>query len=229
MLITLLPIYYLNFLLKERTMSKTIRPNYQALLRMVDIAEKHRVNMSTWLCLDADEDEPTQVTFDNCIDESEQDQMTCDLQKSYDFCETVGCLAGTYTMAYPESIHASSLEDVIMTWDSAGRSAPDGLLNHLGITEAEFKWLFLWDRITTHFYGDGGYLFDRTEVGEVFRHFKNIEKVYPLDSVTTEKAVRRLRRFIYHKLKQEEIHEAWNSRYNTKHSQSENTNYVRLD
>lgn len=194
------------------------KPNYQALLRMVDLAEKHEVNMSTWLCHidenDLSEDsEPIQVSFDGKDSEEQEDEVAL-LKDNFEFCNTVGCLAGTYTVAYPESLNVVTLNEVIELWDGTGRTAPEELLEHLGISAREFNWLFLWERIYTCF----DFCNDKPVV--------NLEWSIPLDSITSDKAVKRLRRFIYHKLKQEEIHEAWNSRYNTKHSQSENTNYV---
>jgi len=200
------------------------KPNYQALLRMVDLAEKHEVNMSTWLChIDAndfEETEPIQITFD-CKDLDEQEDEVALLKDNFEFCNTVGCLAGTYTVAYPESINATTLTEVIELWDGVGRTAPEELLKHLGISVREFNWLFLWERVYTVFIEET----NPHRIGTVLS-VKNLEKTYSLDSITSRKAVKRLRRFIYHKLKQEEIHEAWNSRYNTKNSQSENTNYV---
>jgi len=191
-------------------MSKTIRkPNYQALLRMIDLAERHEVNMSTWVCFDGDE-KHEQASFDGKL-ECEAAVMLDSIQRSYDFCSTVGCLAGTYTIAYPKSINVTSIEEVVKVWDSTGRHPIPELLDHLGISKMEFDWLFLWQR-------------RRTRVINHSVHVLEFSK--ELNEIDTEAAVRRLRRFVYHKLKQEEIHEAWNSRYNTKHSQSENTNYV---
>ena len=198
------------------------KPNYQALLRMVDLAEKHEVNMSTWLCHIDENDfsidsEPIQISFDGKDSDEQEEEVTL-LKDNFEFCNTVGCLAGTYTVAYPESLNVVTLNEVIELWDGVGRTAPEELLEHLGISAREFNWLFLWERIYTCFHMTGS--------DNSIPTYTNLEKCHILDEIRSDKAVKRLRRFIYHKLKQEEIHEAWNSRYNTKHSQSENTNYV---
>jgi hypothetical protein len=182
--------------------------NYQSLLRMVTLAEKHDIQMDSWICYH-DDDRDTFLPALKDYGDMDWEYITDLVCYSWENCGTVGCLAGTYTMAYPESIGVKSSDSVIEMWNDAGKGVIEELVAHLGISSNEANWLFLWER----------YKWSK-EVNKVISH------CHQLESVTGEKAINRLRKFIYFKLKQEEIHEAWNSRLHTKHAQSENVNCV---
>lgn len=182
--------------------------NYQALLRMVTLAEKHDIQMDSWICYhDEDRDSFLPALKDCC--EVGWETVTDLVSQSWENCGTVGCLAGTYTVAYPEVVNAANTEKVIEIWETTGKDIVEDLITHLGISLREAHWLFLWERIKWS-----------KDVCKTIIHS------HLLESVTGENAINRLRKFIYFKLKQEEIHEAWNSRLHTKHAQSENVDCV---
>lgn len=199
------------------TVKETLKPNYQALLNMASLAQEHEVRMDSWICfLDTNTDEFTPALVDSGTHYA-MDEITESVTTNWEQCGTVGCLAGTYTIKYPDSINVSTISEVIDAWDTTGRSVIHELSVHLGLSNAESNWLFLWERRK--------YTKART-VGPHLFGTKVIDQCSSLENITSDAAINRLRKFIYFKLKQEEIHEAWNSRNHTKHAQSENTNHV---
>jgi len=131
-------------------------------------------------------------------------------------CGTSGCLLGTYLS------HNTKIEENIVTyhlneaWFHDRRAMEEGslagLLSHLGLTGPEFCWLFLikrrvWNGCSTY-------------------PKRTTHKGHGIEGVKTKEAVRRLRKFIYFKLKQKEIHEAWNERHHTRGAEAKNTGFV---
>ena len=180
------------------------KPNYQKLLKMAERAEKHGVVMNDWIVM-----------------------------KSDPSCGTVGCLLGTdqyydaldsltepgdYGYDTDRSLgHASKQACVDSCENLVCYDAEDC---PYGLTRRAKDWLFIANHRTNYGRDFGG---DNPFAKRFFADCAISKTLVDLDTMTTEVAVRRLRKFIYFKLKQEEIHEAWNNRIHTKHAQAENT------
>ena len=138
-------------------------------------------------------------------------------------CGTVGCLLGTDqfyehwdTCCRHQTSNGYFLTDVL---DSQITSYCSDLIhirknNEYGLTSREMDYLFLGQFITNYPYWNC-----RSKTNDYYR---TIERDI-LHTIKSAQAIRRLRKFIYFKLKQAEIHEAWNERHHTKHAQAENT------
>ena len=123
-------------------------------------------------------------------------------------CGTVGCLAGTYavmknmvTQGPPKGIFESSftLPNRHWTWIvTVGTRVRDAL----GLTTAEYAWVFLL----------------RSPTGPTRTDWLHI--------INTDRAVERLRKLIYFKIKQNEINAEWNDRLHTRHAQAKNRSYL---
>lgn len=111
-------------------------------------------------------------------------------------CGTVGCLVGTDLCCHPEALPEITAEGHVHEY------IPE-LMERYGLTKNEFDWLFL----------NGP-------------NYYSPASMRNLCETTTEQAVSRLRKFIYFKLKQKEIHDAWNERHHRRHDQAENTGHV---
>lgn len=169
--------------------------NTQALMNLVSYAEQRGVKMDSWFCYDED---------DFFSDSSDWNLLYAASEMS-DMCGTVGCLLGTYLVAEKERF--KSFFDRQRSLDHVVWNHVEGICEHLGISEAEFNWLFTWER-----------KYWRSGISRCCNR---------LEEATSEKAIRRVRRFIYFKLKQAEIHEAWNERHHTRGAECKNTSHVR--
>ena len=124
-----------------------------------------------------------------------------------DSCGTNGCLIGSFCLA--------NQNDNLKLYKTGGNFSVclnyivdpiTAISKRFNISENCAKWLFELNPLKfmkrNVFYGDD-----------------------PVD-MSGEDAIKRLRKFLYFKMKQDEIHETWNNRYHKKHDQSENTGYV---
>ena len=92
-----------------------------------------------------------------------------------------------------------------LSFQLESREAREPARRKLGLTLNEFNWLFV---ARPRFKGPSCI------------HYRFLKEV------TTEQAVARLRKFIYYKLKQAEIHKAWNERQHTRGAVCENQQFV---
>ena len=124
-------------------------------------------------------------------------------------CGTKACLIGSFCLANPEDelkLQKLSTGMVPYIGDYKYNSDPvRDIAKRFGIS-----------------YNFADWLFDENPTSNM-RYYSTGDA----HNISGTKAIRRLRKFIYYKMKQEEIHEAWNERYHTKHAQCENTEHVR--
>jgi hypothetical protein len=130
-------------------------------------------------------------------------------------CGTKGCLVGNYALEKVQEdedfFHLQDAEWIFdlnsMDYDVAIRRMSE----YFGIPERYVKWLFIG-------------LFTTVEWGMPNERYCYFDSLNELNE--DKRAVKRLRKFIYFKLKQAEIHEAWNERHHTRHAQAENTAFI---
>ena len=170
--------------------------NFQGLLKMAAVSEEFGVHMNFWV--------------------TGQEELPEGRTEKGHPCGTIGCLAGNYALASPHIIKKA--KDQLQTKKSnrlaANYACETGAVEQdLGLNAKQANWLFYGQMIS-----------NTNLMGESLPFAKEIQ--HDLDEMTTEVAVRRLRKFIYFKLKQKEIHDAWNERQHTRHAQSENTGFI---
>jgi hypothetical protein len=135
---------------------------------------------------------------------------------AYYNCGTHGCLVGNYALEkVQEDKDFFHLQDDEWIFDLNSMyydEALERMSEYFGISKYYVKWLFIGIFSTTD---ENGFPHDKYCYTHTLNEFN-----------TDKRAVKRLRKFIYFKLKQAEIHEAWNERHHTRHAQAENTAFL---
>ena len=132
-------------------------------------------------------------------------------------CGTQGCLVGNYALEkVQEDEDFFHLQDAEWIFDLNSMDYDEALermSEYFGISKYYVKWLFI--GVFSTYDNTGFFPYDK----DCYTHDLN-------EFNKDKRAVKRLRKFIYFKLKQAEIHEAWNERHHTRHAQAENTAFI---
>lgn len=131
-------------------------------------------------------------------------------------CGTAACLVGTFCLKYPtDRLQLLTIPDFTHTVDrlfatldgEESTNITEAAARRFNLTNNEAEWLFANSPLND--------LGPRRNLS--FDDASDLSK---------DRAINRLRKFIYFKLKQEEISEAWNERIHTKHAQCENQGHL---
>ena len=118
-------------------------------------------------------------------------------------CGTAACLVGSYCLAYEEDELYLDKDIPIYGTELPKPTHDAAIAMRFGITENEAAWLFTYNPLQAP--GHSYYKLTKDPA-----------------SMSKSEALARLRKFIYYKMKQSELHEAWVER----HHQVECTNHV---
>lgn len=121
-------------------------------------------------------------------------------------CGTKGCLIGNFCAEYPDDIlqlkPSCDLHDRVLFNVVEAKDPWVSIGNRFNITPSEADWLFGYGSI----YIKKHYT-SKTPEGTVLRRVRHNIKVRALSKVTKEQALARLRKFIYYKLRKQELME----------------------